>query len=319
MKEFLLAFPQPVLPPHYTTATPLIATMHNPNIILPNLVLDEQDSIIAKHESHNVMRANLSDNSSDNEEEGSNNNNNKENTENIPKAPTDSNASEAAPPLPTVIDTATESTTKKEEESGEKPKEGEKEKVEEENPKTPKKEGESSNNNNISIDTSIENNNNSNAASPVKDNNDKSLSPITPIRKSISSADSSQLLEKMEDEDFEQPPFTILRLELLTIINSVVQTKPELLSEFGVELWSVLSDWLVLYPHNNMYHSIFTTIYIAALKYNPNAIQTLFNECKFWNKLLPYYHRYGPFVYYSYFFIFLFYLYNIDLYIHICQ
>lgn len=267
-----MAFPQPVLPPHYATATPLIATMHNPNIILPNLVLDDQDSIIAKYESQN-LRTNLNDS---NDDDNSNNNNNT-----VPAAPSDK--SESAPPLPTVIDTATAedstTTTKKEEVETEKSTakeegEGEKPKEDKSSVVSPPSDSDpigvnidSASTNQISVNT------NTNNTTPVKDNNDKSLSPITPLRKSVGSADSSQLLEKMEDEDFEQPPFTILRLELLTIINSVVQTKPELLSEFGVELWSVLSDWLVLYPHNNMYHSIFTTIYIAALKYNPNAIQ----------------------------------------------
>lgn len=127
--------------------------------------------------------------------------------------------------------------------------------------------------------------------------------PISPISKIMNITDtfssptnSSQLLEQMEDEEVEEPPFTIIRLELLTIINSVVQTKPELLNQFNVQLWSVLSDWLVLYPHNNMYHSLFTTIYIAALKYNSSAISILIDDCKFWNKILPYYHKYGPFV-----------------------
>lgn len=62
-------------------------------------------------------------------------------------------------------------------------------------------------------------------------------------------------------------PFTVLRSVFLEFITLMVESDDTVADLIPVELWKVLINWVLKYPHNSIFHAIFFRLIFSVLRY----------------------------------------------------
>eukprot|EP00638_Chattonella_subsalsa_P004700 CAMPEP_0117754210 /NCGR_PEP_ID=MMETSP0947-20121206/12695_1 /TAXON_ID=44440 /ORGANISM="Chattonella subsalsa, Strain CCMP2191" /LENGTH=763 /DNA_ID=CAMNT_0005573259 /DNA_START=72 /DNA_END=2363 /DNA_ORIENTATION=+ len=84
-----------------------------------------------------------------------------------------------------------------------------------------------------------------------------------------------------------EKPFTLIRFLLTEILAEVAAQDPEKLNELSMEFWRCCCQWLVKYPHNDLYHAIFHRLAFHALRSNQEeALKLLMQKCRFVTQLV---------------------------------
>lgn len=76
-------------------------------------------------------------------------------------------------------------------------------------------------------------------------------------------------------------PFTELRLQLVKLHRELVSADAAFLSEISLPTWRALCGWFFEHAHSNLYHNLFKSLVVAALRANDEgALQCLLQKCK---------------------------------------
>lgn len=65
-----------------------------------------------------------------------------------------------------------------------------------------------------------------------------------------------------------QKPFSALRGNLVELLVILIESEAALAESISVELWQELISWVLVYSHNNIYHTCFYRLFFSVLRYH---------------------------------------------------